>query len=149
MRALLLQDCAGPARIRIEAEGEELGGESAKIDFSVDDGTGLVFVRERKRLRLLRRRLGIGRCRRGKPHVHVLVDGRGKRLERNGADLREFAVDSAGDARAAPAPRLEAQPRRQGGDGRKLIERRERIPLGGRRLDSYDLSLPRAALEPT
>src|SRR3984957_11831700 len=119
----LLEDRAWLAWIRIEAESEELRRQSAEVDFSVDDRIGLVFVGERKRLRFLcRQGLRIGRRLRREPHVHILVDSRRKRLERNDTDLSKFAVDSPGDARPAAAPRLEAQCRRQGGDGRKLIE---------------------------
>ena len=53
IRALLVEDRAGLARIRIEAESEEFRRESAEIDFSIDDRIGLVFVGERKRLRFL------------------------------------------------------------------------------------------------
>src|SRR5580704_16842781 len=103
----LLEDRAGLVWIRIKAESEELRRQSAEVDFSVDDGIGLVFVGERKRLSFLcRQGLGIGRRLRREPHVHVFIGGRGKRLQRNDADLSKLPVDGAGDARATLAPRV-------------------------------------------
>src|ERR1700733_9781734 len=100
----LLEDRAGLVWIRIEAESEEFRRESAEIDFSVDDGIGLVFVGERKRLRFVcRRGSGSGRRLRREPHVNILVDDGRKWLKRNDADLRELPVDGAGDAGPTPA----------------------------------------------
>ena len=104
---VFLKDRAGLARIGIEAEGEEFRNESAEVDLSVDNGIGLVFVGEGKRLRFLsRRRPPIGSCLWCKPHVDVLVDGLRKRLQRNDTQLGEFAVHNASNARSAATPGL-------------------------------------------
>src|SRR6185437_7164401 len=134
--------------VGIKPEREELSRESAQIDFSVYDRIGLVFVGQRERRFLGRRGRTIGGSLRREPHVDLLVDSRRKRLERNDADLSEFAVDRAGDTRAPPAPGYEAKRRGQGGDGRKSVKRRERLPLVHMSLNRDGLALARKGVDP-